>query len=184
MNVPHAADNTKLAALRKAARQFCDESGIWRETYSDFSVAGETDYPLAHGYDNVLIKRVERVRVNGFVVRNNLWAINRDGELIFDNAFTEDDVAIEVDLVLVPTEFCVITTDWLANRWGNAIVQCAMANLKKDPGGGKSPAPWYDPNSAIVALAEYQDELYRAKREVINSQQGGTLGAVGPFFMG
>jgi len=170
-------------SLRKMARQFCIDTGVWRETLDSFNTAAGTaeyslDVPAPYVVSTVAqvyVHRVLGIREAGSTLNSSetRYTISQEGKIKFKDAPTSV-YAVIPDVVFVPIRNSVTYIDWIITRWGDAIAAGALFDLKS-MSGGKMLVPWYDPGGAEKYEAEYLAGVARAKVENIDGRESGNV---------
>ena len=174
MSVPRCPQPKMLQALRAGCRQFCRDTEMWRETLTGVStVADQSDYTLTLGYDDVLLLRVFRVEIDGIEQDESHWAVSEDNILTLSPPPAIADKTITAYAVLMPSILCNSVADRIIDRWGEGIAARAEFSLKTDKGSEIDPNPWYDPQTAGIALNTYNDVVGEAKAELFSQMQSG-----------
>lgn len=167
-------------ALRLAAREFCIETEIWRETIETTSVEDDDTYVLADsldGYD-ADIWRILSLELDDSDVDATDYTFGPTGILTFDNAPDESDETIVAETVLVPRRTCTSYPYWLITQWGDVIVSNAVSRLKSQMG-----RPWTDPAGAEREMLAYRLGCGRAKGMVVSGREGGNWAIQGREFI-
>ena len=159
--------------IREIAREFCLESGVWRETQdaAATTVADQAAYTLTvpSGYVAVYL-RLNKVEVNDIEINETNWTFRPDHVLTFltGSIPTVSSQNIDVEAEFLPTEACYQLPDWLVNRWQDAIVFGTVGQLKL-----MDEKPWYDPETGSMRYRQFLQRQNTAKREKMVNRQSG-----------
>jgi hypothetical protein len=173
VELPGVEDRSFLRALRDAGRRFCDRTEIWAWTLDPIDLVEEQlDYTLAHEWQAV-IKRVLEVRINseagvtagtkGNAQDESLYEFTPPSTLTLDDSLepgADLTDGLEADVVLVPNLRCDEIPEYIIERWGEAIMAGAIAELKRQPNRG-----WTDPDGAGYFQTQWNRGLNAALRE-------------------
>ena len=146
--VSGAGQGVVYAALRQAARDFCRDTGCWREKVTEDdgveSVADETDYSLASltGDYAAEVYRVLWVKLEDTQQHPARWRLVRPATLRFEVAPTAGQT-LTAEGVLLPAVGWSSLPEDLVTAWGDAFAAGARALLHGQPG-----RPWSDPGAA------------------------------------
>jgi hypothetical protein len=175
VQLPRCPDNAVLQALRLAAREFCLDTGCWREAIDAVAmVAGQTEYALVPEYGNATIRHVVSVEIDGATVPESRWSFQTDGVLVFDPEWV-GGTSLVATVVYLPSVSCDDLPDWLLVRFGESISSRAVAGLKLNPESSRDPVPWYDPSGAVLALERYRQGVFEAKVELLTGRRSGDV---------
>lgn len=155
--------------LRRMARKFCIESGIWIETLDSFNtVADQAAYTLTIPTDvtqyDAVFERIMQVKVGGSIQNESVYKFSPDHILTFDPAPTSIK-AVLVDAVFRPKETCDKYPDWLVNRWQDGFVFGTLWFMKS-----AEKVAWSDPAGAAKYGVLYNDVVFNAKCETIEAR--------------
>jgi len=170
--------NVKTLALKLAARDFCRDTEIWRETLSTTTTADEDEYDITdlHTYD-ALIQRVRLVTLDDTDLVDSAWSVSEVGTLTLDTAPEETGDTLAIEVVFMPLEICTDYPGWLLDKWAEAIVARALAILKAQP-----QKPWSDPAAVPALDREYLYLCGRAKATLASERKSGDFGMSVPAF--
>jgi len=177
MTLPRCPDAVQFRALRRACHRFCRLTEIWREDLAAIlTVADQEDYICSVAYTDTFFLRAYKVTVDSVEKCEDDWSFSTAGVLSLDPAPVTADKDIIVSVVYIPSTECTDVVDWLVTRWGPGIAAGAEAELKADPGGGRQPVPWYNPESAALAASVFSQHVGEAKAELLNERRSGYVG--------
>lgn len=165
-------------AIRRAAREFCFETGIWTAEIDEndglVTVADQSDYSLTlltQGVD-AEIHRVNWVKVNDVAEHYSRWAFERPATLSFETAPSVADYAITVEGVLVPTATWTDISADLVAGWGDAFALGARAILFGTPNRA-----WTDYRAADYERHQFEVKMGSAKGIRLTQRQARPLRA-------
>lgn len=162
-----APSNVQVQQLKMGARQFCQDTEIWRETIGPFTVAEDAEtVQLAAPNEFVSIIRVLSLAHDGKDVCHISYEIDNDDLVTFVRPLKAGD--IEAVVALIPKVTISEIPDWLYDRWGTAFVHYALGTLKAMDG-----QPWYEPQMAGVHMSEYAYQVGQAKGAIAHSRKSG-----------
>lgn len=184
VQLPRCPQNIVLQALRRALRQFCMDTEVWRDELTQFaSVADQADYDLTPEEDDVSIHRVILVELDEEELSEAYWSYAPDGTLTIDPKPTTAGT-LDVSVVYMPLLDCAEAADWLVSRWGEAIAAKAAGDLKIDPQSATDPVPWHDPTGAALMFSRYNDGVADAKKSLLVGGRSGEVAVtLSPFYL-
>lgn len=155
--------------LRAVFRDFCIQTGIWREQLATFvTVADQSEYTLVTSFDATFL-RVTRVEVGDLTPddpntngSSKRFQVSEEGVLAIwpTPAVAGDNVVVWA--TLLPKESITSVPVWMVDRWGDSIVNGLIADLKL-----MANRPWTDFDGGLMARRVYDSEIARAKTEVL-----------------
>lgn len=168
-----------LLALKRIFRDFCQQTGIWRETIPITSVADQAAYTLTPTAAATQVHRIVEVRPTdadgneSTPVSDDCYYLDmgiditaKQGSLVFSqgSAPTEDDLTWNVLVSLRPAWIGDDTQApaWLLDRFGDGVAEGAISNLKK-----MTFTLWNDPAGAADSLRLYLGAVGTAKNELL-----------------
>lgn len=181
--VHSAPDVAILSALRRAAQRFCRDSRIWRERLEDIvyePAVNEYDLPAP---DGATVEEILWARSSGNVLSTcSAEAIFTAGETVEG---TPQAVALKslsntclvwptpeggsgtlgLYVVLAPSRTANEVPDQLADRWHDAIIAGARAELMSTIG-----MPWSNPQEAERQTMIFWDFVAEARREATSGR--------------
>ena len=175
-------DGIQHDAIRRAASQFVRDTGCWVESVTTASVVDQAayDFNALHEHENVIIKRITRVWVDGGELPDNrgLWSV-RNGELTLASVPAAADTAVKAELVLVGTRVCTEVATDVFDRYGDGIADLALFFIRRT-----KHRPYYDREGAATAFASYTVLMNEARRdcEPGGQQSGDTITPMPDYF--
>lgn len=175
--IPHCPEPTQVVELRRAARQFCQDSRIWSRPFQLYTVAGLDRY-VVDPPEQASIVATDWLSLNGRRLDGRSTAQFSDqhpgamqarpreyyhypgGELILSPT-PDRQYVVEGAMALQPVRAATRLPDWLGDEWGDGIISLAAARLAMVPGKA-----WSDErhrqHTAQAQLMIYDRELRRA----------------------
>lgn len=145
-------------ALREGAKDFFQQTGLWREDLDPIaSVEGQEQYTLAHGYD------ADILRVRAVTYNDVGWAFEVgpiEETVTLSPAPGEDDLDIVASVTFLPKVSNDTYPETLLSRWDSAIVAGVLADLY-----GRAGMPWSNERRAQMAEQDYRYAVADGKRE-------------------
>lgn len=162
-----------LTALRRAARQFCEDTEVWRPEVTTAIVVDQRQYDISEA--DAHVRRIICVRIvdttvdsvadplAGFIVDANNYS--RDGGNIdFHTPHIPSDQfdghTLVVKRALVPDEIVDSLPDDFLTEWSTALRDLALHEMYATP-----LKPWSNANQAARYWDRYVDQRVRARFE-------------------
>lgn len=179
VQVPHVPAPLAVAELRRASRQFCQDSHIWQRPFDIYTVnrLGTYDISLPEAGSKVAVEwlALDGKRLDG---RSTQVSIDdaRNGKP--DSYYELPGLALGFAPVpdkqyhlkgvisLQPVRNTNDLPDWLADEWGDAIVALATTWLAAIPA-----KDWTNPEAVAANQARYQMQLGRAVKQARGESQ-------------
>ena len=185
-----------LAALRRAAREFCEDTEVWRPNANVAVVADQRQYDIS--MTDATVRRIVCVRIvdttidsvedpnAGRVIDPIRYSLVRSAGsylLDFHTPYIPGDEdagrTVVVTRALIPDEVVDALPDDFLTEWSTAIRALALHTLYAAP-----QKPWSDPGQAVRYDERYQTQLLRALVERNKDNKYMDQQAVGlPFAM-
>ncbi|GED44084.1 phage adaptor protein [Cobetia marina] len=186
IHVVGCPEPTIWVELRRAARQFCQDTGIWKVPFQVFAVPGLDRYPIEpegsatvsslvwigldgkrlEGRDSEVMMRNQDPNAERGRPTHYYWSRADDMVLA---PVPDSQYRLEGVMTLIPRRSAMDIPDWLGERWGEALVALAAAWLLTIPG-----QRWTDANFARAQMARYQQYVAQAKRQAEGLDQPAT----------
>lgn len=168
----------QLQALRRAGREFCLASEVWREDMNGVELdADDTTVtltvPAAYVADILRVRTVkqrlatETDLTKAALLDERLWTLGVDNVLTLVIAPNADSL-LDLNVVYLPRISCSLYPDWLLNRWSEGFCAGALGLLMEQPG-----KPWSDKPSAQYYQQQFRESVARAKREGWQGRKSG-----------
>lgn len=171
-----APDPTVTLYLRRAAKQFCQDSAIWTVNLGSAPVAPpdtEEELRIAvpstrfvlpeQSYLNAIAQvRIDRDTVDGAEYRYDLPTAT----LILEPGTVQRDSTLYVDAVLETADNATEIPDFIARRWSEGIADYAIAEMLMMP-----EQEWSNPMLAAAFKAKYDARLAEA---TVSKARGGS----------
>ncbi len=169
--LPLCPENYQKLALRLAARDFCRDTELWRDTMTGHTVVDTATYDFTSQLDStVQCYRVLNVSIDditiaprpydeqGRDVDSTGYTVDTGGIITLYPAPTTADLDIIINVAVLPLLTCDEYPAWLMGQWGEVIVLRAVASLKAE-----SKKPWSDPEGAQLKESDYRYRAGQAK---------------------
>lgn len=176
--LPGCTDMMARKELAYAYRDFCSRTASLdkRETTEDLD-KDHTVFVLSSNLGTVGL--VKEARVDGrpipiSTVHNNCGCVGVD----FRGRINDDGKKHEYSVIfsVTPKIGCEIAPAWFLNRYGNAIISCALYRLQS-----MMKKPWSDPQQAQQHALEYNKELDNATIDRLTFIHKGDINARSPL---
>ncbi|MGE8446710.1 MAG: hypothetical protein ACN6O1_10890 [Comamonas sp.] len=187
--LPHLAADpsspvTELA-IRNAAIEFCSTSGVWTYTQEDASLtAGQRAVELEPDMGAAVV-RVLAVRYRGKALAPanqgkwldeveygdptgapRFWAQNDTEQVLLHPVpVTSQAGVLEIDLALQPSRTATTVPGWIWAKWGERIVDGALARLMLMPG-----KPWTAPELGALHRQLFHGAMHNAQAGAITNR--------------
>lgn len=183
--VPHCPEPTQVTELRRAARQFCQDTRVWSRPFQLTSEQGVDRYQV-EAEDDAAIVAIDWLSLAGRRLdgRNTGQMASRPGhaapgtpreyyqypggELVLDPVPDAEHV-IDGAMSLQPRRKAEGLPEWLGDQWGDGIISLAAARLASMPG-----KDWTNPNTAQSQMMLYEREVRRAVQQKRAADQPAT----------
>lgn len=173
IDVPQCLEGTILRALRRAAKDFCEKTGIWEEELEALDlVESQTSYELVTGYD-AYIETIVWVKMKNSSddefedlkpIDESKYKLTDYGTLEFTHsgyASTSDITdGLQVKAELRPSYNSMNFPPAFLDRWGTALVAKAKADLMLSPR-----KPYSNPDMAGIEMQKYNAAVTKAKNK-------------------
>lgn len=167
VDLPKCPTPLILQTLQQTMREFCTDTGIWREDLTAMDiVADQEDYTLASAW-TAEIYRVVEVRTDG----------DEDSDPLDESEYTYDPTTekltlvnpptaaltdgLLVKVVIIPELYCEEVEEAFLNRWGEGIVAGTKAKLMAEKN-----KVWSSPERVPFFQFEYDKVKAKAKIEI------------------
>jgi hypothetical protein len=162
-----------------AARQFCDDSGVWAKELDTITlIADTTSYSLDVSALSAKVKFIEKVEVDEVEQALENYGYNRRTGKIELEWTPAGDEEMVVTVVLTPLRTATSIEAHIIEDYGDAIVARAKATLYAQPN-----RPWTDGAEAQYWQSQYQTKLEDAKRDKIIEGKTGYITLDVPFIL-
>lgn len=176
--IPEVLEFTALRAVRQAAMEFMERSGVWR-WHTDVPMTGADNYviqlPIDAAIDapfKVVYSQASSLRElmpvqphqlsQGLVGTPHEYAIEESTITVFPNP---DAGSLRVWLRLKPTRKANTIPAGIGDRWFYGIRAGAMAKILTLVG-----QPWYKPDAALPYIGKFDNDILEASREARRSK--------------
>ena len=167
-----AADPTVRLYLRRAAKQFCEDTLIWQANLGSAAISpavdsrdeirialpstgDDPDYALPA---QSVLNSVSRIRLDrNFVADQLYWFDLVTRELVLLPGTVTQDATLTVFAILEPSADATELPDFLAGRWGDGIADYAIFEMMLMP-----KETWSDRGLAATFKAKYQARVAEA----------------------
>lgn len=186
MLVPGVPEPTAVVELRRAARQFCQDSRIWQRPFQVYTVAGISGYEVDSA-ENAALLGIEWLSLNGERLdgrtsqatmanhasdakqhKPTTYYHTPGSELVL-SPVPDDQYVLHGMQALQPYRTSDRIPDWMGDKWGDAIIALAGAWLFLMP-----EKDWTDAQSASVQMQRYRGYLAQAKKEASGDHEPAT----------
>lgn len=160
-----------LPEIRKAAHQFCRDTGIWKEKLvAQDIVSGQIDYDIGVNSDAIVFMldgvKLKTTESNVFdslsFINPNQYNFDQENLLVSFIPNRQPTYSLtggmQISVTLVPN--MVLSQgmpQWLMNRYALAIIMKTKAEMMKQKG-----RPWYNPELAMRYFTEYNTYISEA----------------------
>jgi len=173
--VPNIDDPNVEDAVRQAAREFCEQSGVWRKELEDIDVvADQQDYDLSSTTpaipDNTEIRSIVWVKLSGAVQSTRTYELYEGATLRFGSShipgYSKTD-GMDIKLALMPDRLTEdVLPGWFITRWQTGLIAGARMFLAGDPG-----LRCYNVASRDRETAIFDREVARARASLISEHK-------------
>ena len=173
-DLPGCTTIQALKGLRKALRDFQDETEIWTEDLDPIDIVkDQVQYTLTPSYD-ASVHRILEVKIDGSVIAPDKYELILDDDTIeFILELSEDITPVaaitdglEVKVVLRSFIKTDDIPEYFFDRWGEAVILKAKSDLMLSP-----KKPYTNPQMGMKYLNDYKDRCAKAQREKIQKNK-------------
>lgn len=183
--VPHCPEPTQVVELRRAARQFCQDTQVWVRPVELWVVPGVDRYEVPTPDSKASVIELEWLSFDGkfLQARNTSQLTDAPGHAPAGRPeefyqYPGDEVVLAPvpdkqyqlagSVVLQPRMASETLPEWLGNQWGDAIISLAAARLAAIP-----MKTWSQPAVAQAQMGLYTDMVRKAKAQKTGANKKG-----------
>ena len=158
-----------LDAIQMVAVDFCKETGVWKEIFTETVCSCDVVIPVSVPRDAVLAGVSALYLDQDRVQASEYQVASRDIMLLFT---PQNHASVTVEATLRPVRTAVTLPEEILEEWGDVIVHGVIARLKSMSG---IKIEWTDPQGAVMHNELYNEGCAAAREQKFRRRFGGGI---------